>query len=222
VGKRVSVIIILGLCLSGLFVYRYIASDQEVADPPAAISEEKADPGMYFKDVVLIGRRSGYKQWQIDASMMVVGEGENEAAIKDIGSGMIFQDGEPTFHFTGQEGIWNRRTDDFRLLGQVEITTEKEERFLTDGMQYNSSKGTFTSSGPVVAYIGENQLNAERMEGDLSTKQLSISGHVEIKQGEKQRILADHVVYDSEEQAVELFGNVRLELKLGADEEIDA
>ncbi|HHV43388.1 MAG TPA: LPS export ABC transporter periplasmic protein LptC [Firmicutes bacterium] len=215
-------LLLLGLCLVvGLVYFFQRGAEQDASSPEPPSREFPADPGMYFKDVLLIGRRGGVKQWEMDASLLQVGEGQSEAVIKEIGSGIIFREGEPYLYFTGREGIWNRNTDDFHLLGEVEITTD-EERFLIEGLRYNSRQETFVSTGPVVAYIGEKELHAERMEGDLAKKQMSISGQVEITQGEKQRITADHVVYDSEGKAVELFGNVRLELELDRKEQLDA
>jgi LPS export ABC transporter protein LptC len=140
--SRKKVLLIGGLlvmiCLSAVFVWlkEGIKTKEDVL---LKIMSEKID--LQVKDVHYTEVGDPDSIWEINADTARYAKKEGLVFFDNIRVKLLMSDGR-TFVLTGKTGRLHTDTKDIEVFGNVEVTSDKGDRFTTDHLNYSSSDKT--------------------------------------------------------------------------------
>lgn len=142
-------------------------------------SKNKEEAHYNLENVQLVGLKDGEKQWILQVKT-VIDQGKAKTILQGLDHGELYEDGDAKYFLSADNGEYNRRTEDFTLISNVQVTTTDGEKILTDELYYNHLKKEMSGDG--VAVTRENtSLLAQKMTVDVDEEVYEFLGSVEME-----------------------------------------
>lgn len=170
--------IILGLTFLGILaVLALLFADVFKSSTESALKIMADNVDLQVKNVVYtdIGR-SGEK-WEIRADTARYARKENLAFFDVVKVKFVTGEGK-TFLMTGQRAKLHTDSKNIEISGNVEVLSERGDRFRTDRLRYTHADGTVHTDGAVTFWSDQMQIRGTGMILDLKQGQLSLKSGV--------------------------------------------
>lgn len=148
-----------------------------VVPTPAATP---APPGVAIRGAALVLRHQGKRQVEVRADRVEVSADARLARFRGIRQATLYRDGAPALHLRAREIVLDRATDDFTVLGDLEITTPQGDRMRAPEARWSAARRTLTFPRGVDVTIGGHRVRAGRLVVDLSLETLHLEGGVDV------------------------------------------
>lgn len=142
-------------------------------------SKNKGDAYYNLENVKLLGLKDGEKQWILQVKR-VIDQGKAKTILQSLEHGELYEDGEAKYFLSADHGEYNRRTEDFTLSSNVQVTTNDGEKILTDELYYNHMKKEMISNSVAITRE-DTSLQAQKMIVDVDEEVYEFVGAVEME-----------------------------------------
>lgn len=205
--RKLGIVILVLLTI----VAGYLLLKSFFEEPPPAVP---VPPSVQLLESRLIGRKDGERQWEILAQRLL--QANNRVTLTEIEKITMFQDQEDYLYIDAAEAIWDRDQDRLDLLGQVKVAGDFSLQ--SEHLIWQGADETITSPGETSLNLDQLQIRSGRMVLDGSLNILHLEEHVEIEEG---RFLwrLEQASYDLNQDILEFYGNLSLEIGEEKDEE---
>lgn len=207
---RSTLLWLLAVALLGGLVYAVSLTLHDPAPAPATGEPAEEPPAFIAYQTTVVGTRDGVRQWRLEAASMR-DQGE-QVLLTGIAQGMLYRDGEGYLEFTADEGIWDQRTEDLHLSGDVRIYQEGEQILATENLQWQSAGELLLAPGPVDVWHDGTSIQAQKMRGEMADGRLIFEDGVQVEtRGGLRMSLTSRLEYDLDEGDLLGLGPLRLE-----------
>lgn len=206
-GKVKKLIIFLAVLVIAIyFVLRFF-----VEAPPPLIS---VPPSVQLLESRLVGRKEGFRQWEIWAQSVL--QAGDSVTLADLDQITMFQDEEPYLYIDAESAVWNRKTNILHL--EKSLVRDGDEFYLeSDLLIWTGDKETLASPGPVYILWQGLEIRASEMVMEAQSNLLHLQRDVQIRDG-SMVWKTDQAVYDLDQELMDFYGNLVLEGEAGDNE----
>lgn len=202
---------LLALALFGGVIY---AVTLTLRDPePTGATDQwttETPPRFVAYQTTIVGTRDGVRQWRLEAES--VHDQDGQVHLVGITQGVLYRDGEAYLEFTAERGIWNRRTEDLHLLGNVKVYQAGEQILATDSLRWQSASELLIADSAVEVRHEGTRIEAQRMRGEMDKGRLIFEDGVKVEtSGGLRFTLSSRLEYDLDAGDLVGLGPVRLE-----------
>ncbi|MBE3599430.1 MAG: LPS export ABC transporter periplasmic protein LptC [Limnochordaceae bacterium] len=184
---------------------------EETAGPAAPPA-----PGVRSLDIHLVGRHRGERQWQLRAERIELPEPAREVQFRDVKDGVFYREGEALVTFEGDGGRFDEKSGRLVLKGRFRLaygTDVMESAELT----WEPDRELLWTHAPTVIHHGSMTIRSPRMEIDVNTRVIHLSGGVTVDDPGRLRARAERVEYEPGTGAMRFIGPVEVEGDTMAD-----
>mgnify|MGYP000179825658 CR=1 FL=1 len=187
VGLQRPVLAMVGLVTAALAAgasLGWSAAWSRRAPAPAAVAPTPVatppPPGVAIRGAALILRHRGRRQAEVRADRVEVSADTRFARFRGIRQATLYRGGAPALHLRAREIVLDRATDDFTVLGDLEITTPQGDRMRAPEARWSAARRTLTFPRGVDVAIGGHRVRAARLVVDLALETLHLEGGVDV------------------------------------------
>ncbi|RYG65997.1 LPS export ABC transporter periplasmic protein LptC [bacterium] len=197
----------LATCVAaGVWLWQWVSTD----DQGAPVTETSVEPSLQIENLQsFLVRRDGKPLWEISARRVAVSADRQSTQASKVEKGTLFRDGKPFINLSANNVFLSNVTNDLEATGGVKAsgpngfsfeTTKafwksrtqivdcpkpvtanlKGLIFETKNLRYNWEKGVLTCPDPVEVRAPGAVLRGKNMEVSLKTRQVKLSGGVEM------------------------------------------
>lgn len=184
------VLVIAGLGGIGYWFYQNRAHNP-VAVPAPAKADQQIE--LRFHDVEMQGRKDGVATWTIQAKQVDVSRDQRFAYLKNQPKGTFFnlkdwspkegQERTRSFDWTSREAEYDSVSNDLIIDGDVDITTDANEKLKTNRLEFRAEEERVHIPGPMdmKGEQGHPHIRADQADADLKLEVLDLKGRVRIE-----------------------------------------
>ena len=170
--SRKKIVLIGALFVLVILVCVWLKQDGKIEkDVLLKILPEKVD--LHVKDVHYTEVGDPDSTWEINADSAKYVREDNLVFFNNIRIKLIMSDGR-TFVMTGDEGCLCTDTKDIEVNGNVEVISDKGDRFITDHLNYCSSDKRIYTDGHVTMKNQQMEISGVGMSLSIKTKKVTL------------------------------------------------
>lgn len=125
-------------------------------------------------------RHKGHKQAELSAERIEVTRDTRYARFKGIPRATLFHQGRPALHMRADEIVFDRRTDDLIVRGDIRITSTRGDTLRAPEARWVAAVQRLVFPRGTALQIGRNEVRARRLTVDLALQTLELEGDVDI------------------------------------------
>ena len=209
--RRIVILLAVAAVLAGAWIYSFVS--RPAVDP--------ADSGpiltRFSQPYFVKYRRGGDREWSLRAEAVEeAGDGSGAVVFEKVTEGVLYEENRPRFSFVADRGILTEQRD-LRLIGNVVFFEDGVAVFESDEVIWESAHERVLSPGRVAANYDGKRVYADRLEADLKSDTVVLTGNVHWTDDDGIQVTADRAVYANEQ--LEFTGGgrpVRLRLERGS------
>lgn len=191
-------------------------------EPPAgkgrpAGAEEYAQPGLHFRDIRLVGRNRGKKEWELEVSTVKALRGTNRMDFYLVRRGVVYREGRPYLFVTADGGVYYPEQNNFLMQGHIVVSRANGDLLRAEELQWNPQTRQVTSTKPVEAKVAGTWFRANRVAVDVEGESMIAAGDVELVKKDGERLTGDTISYSLKDGAWEIQGAAELTIRTGED-----
>lgn len=153
------------------------AKKKETAADEADVKLEKVTYSTVNEDNI--------KEWDLNADSAKYFEDKELLSLEGV-EATIYTD-ENTYYVTGNEGLYNTKTRDIEIKGQVEVLMPDTTRLRTETLNYDHQKKQMTSNDKVLITRGKVIINGVGVVININEKKLLILDKVRASQNAEKK-----------------------------------
>lgn len=170
--------IIAGLaCLLVLSVFVALKAVNERKAPQKLLKVMAENIDLQVKNVVYTDVGQSGEKWEIKADTVQYLRKENLALFEKIRVRMLTADGK-SFILTGDKGRFQTERKDIEIVGNVEGTSDRGERFTTDKLSYNNAEGKIYTDSAVTMESGQLKIKGTGLTVNMKSGELNLVSRV--------------------------------------------
>jgi len=170
--------IIAGLaCLLVLSVFVALRAVNERKAPQKLLKVMAENIDLQVKNVVYTDVGQSGEKWEIKADTVQYLRKENLALFEKIRVRMLTADGK-SFILTGDKGRFQTERKDIEIVGNVEGTSDRGERFTTDKLSYNNAEGKIYTDSAVTMESGQLKIKGTGLTVNMKSGELNLVSRV--------------------------------------------
>lgn len=170
--------IIAGLaCLLVLSVFVALRAVNERKAPQKLLKVMAENIDLQVKNVVYTDVGQSGEKWEIKADTVQYLRKENLALFEKIRVRMLTADGK-SFILTGDKGRFQTERKDIEIVGNVEGTSDRGERFTTDKLNYNNAEGKIYTDSAVTMESGQLKIKGTGLTVNMKSGELNLVSRV--------------------------------------------
>ena len=170
--------IIAGLaCLLVLSVFVALRAVNERKAPQKLLKVMAENIDLQVKNVVYTDVGQSGEKWEIKADTVQYLRKENLALFEKIRVRMLTADGK-SFILTGDKGRFQTERKDIEIVGNVEGTSDRGERFTTDKLNYNNAEGKIYPDSAVTMESGQLKIKGTGLTVNMKSGELNLVSRV--------------------------------------------
>lgn len=185
--------------------------------PPG--SEEYEQPGFHFRDIRLVGRSQGKKQWELDVATVKSPRGARQVDFHLVRRGVVYREGQPYLSLTADGGVYYPEQNNFIMRGNVVVSRENGDLLRAQELQWNPLTRQVTSTLPVEAKVEGVWFRANRFTVDVESETMIAAGEVELVKENGERLAGDTIIYSLADASWEIQGEAELTIRTGGERE---
>lgn len=222
-GRRVVSSAWFGACLAVLAVGLVVYLGRAPAPPPGkerpAGAEAREVPGFHFRDIRLVGRSAGRRDWELEVAKVTAPRDGKEVEFYYVRRGVVYREGTPYLRLTADGGVYYPEQNNFLMRGHVVVSRTNGDLLRAEELQWNPLTRQVTSPKPVEAKVEGIWFRANRLVVDVETQSMIASGEVELVKDNGERMAGDTIIYSLADATWEIQGPVEFTIRLGDDGE---
>jgi LPS export ABC transporter protein LptC len=170
--------IILGLALLVVIAaIAFLVLDFNKTSPKTLLKVMADNVDLQVKNVVYTDVGQSGEKWEIKADTARYLKKENMALFDKVQIKLVTSDGK-TFIMTGDQAKLQTDTKNIEIFGNVEIVSDRGERFRTDRLHYTDADSTVHTDGTVTMGGAQMQIRGAGMTLNIKKGQLSLLSQV--------------------------------------------
>jgi LPS export ABC transporter protein LptC len=170
--------IILGFTLLVISVaITFLAINFYKASPETVLKVMADNVDLQVKNVIYTDVGQSGEKWEIRADTARYAKKENLAFFDTVRVKLVTNEGK-TFVMTGERAKLQTDTKNIEISGNVEILSDRGDRFRTDILRYNNTDSTVHTDGAVTMWGDQMQIRGTGMTLNLKQGQLSLQSKV--------------------------------------------
>jgi len=148
--------------------------------------------------------KRGNLKWEVWTREIAVEREEETHRLEDIYKGIMYRKDKPPFNFRADRGIYNSRTDEVHLEGNIEFSSSNGDYFQAERVDWYGKPERMVVPVPLVLKLDGNTYNAQEMEsiGD-GFEDVRLRGDVVVEVPNVEESGSDEVREDIEESNLE-------------------
>lgn len=135
------------------------------------------DVDLQVKNVIFTDIGKSGEKWEIRADTARYARKENLAFFNTVKVKLVTSEGK-TFFMTGDRAKLQTDSKNIEISGNVEILSDRGDRFRTDMLRYNNADSTVHTDGAVTLWGNQMQISGTGMTLNLKQGQLSLQSRV--------------------------------------------
>lgn len=189
-------------------------------DPPATKGRpegagDPARPGFHFRDIRLVGRSRGEKQWELSVATVSSPKGEGQVDFYFVRRGIVFRENEPYLSLTADGGVYYPEQNNFIMKGNIVVSRPNGDLLRAEELQWNPVTRQVTSTRPVEAKVEGAWFRANRFSVDVASETMVAAGEVELVKEDGERLSGDTIIYSLADGSWEIQGTAELSIRIG-------
>jgi LPS export ABC transporter protein LptC len=182
-------------------------------------AERHAQPGLHFRDIRLVGRREGHREWELQVATVKVPRDRGPVDFYLVRRGVVYRQGRPYLSLVADGGVYYPEQNNFVMRGHIVVSRENGDLLRAEEVQWNPATRQVTSTRPVEAKVEGVWFRANRFVVDVETQSLLASGEVQLVKEDGERLTAETIIYSLADAAWEIQGPAELRIRTGGGDE---
>lgn len=160
------------LIVLGLVIFDYVKKSPQTL---LKVMAEHVD--LQVKDVVYTDVGQSGEKWEIRADTVRYLKKENLAVFEKVNIKLMTKDGR-TFRMSGAQGKLQTDTKNMEISGNVEVISDRGERFRTEVLHYANAQSIVYTDGAVTMWGDKMRIRGNGMTLNLKQGELNIASGV--------------------------------------------
>lgn len=178
IGFKKKTWIIAGLaCLLVLSVFMVLKAVNDRKAPQKLLKVMAENIDLQVKNVIYTDVGQSGEKWEIKADTVQYLRKENLALFEKIRVRMLTAEGK-SFTLTGDKGRFQTEKKDIEIVGNVEGTSDRGERFTTDKLNYNNAEGKIYTDSAVTMESGQLKIKGTGLTVNMKSGELNLVSKV--------------------------------------------
>ena len=152
-----------------------VVNDRKAPEKILRVMAENID--LQVKNVIYTDVGQSGEKWEIKADTAQYLKKENVALFEKIRVRMLTADGK-SFTLKGDKGRFQTEKKDIEIVGNVEGTSDRGERFTTDKLSYNNAEGKIYTNSPVTMSSGQMKIMGTGLTVNMKSGELNLVSKV--------------------------------------------
>lgn len=152
-----------------------VVNDRKAPEKILKVMAENID--LQVKNVIYTDVGQSGEKWEIKADTVQYLRKENLALFEKIRVRMLTADGK-SFILTGDKGRFQTERKDIEIVGNVEGTSDRGERFTTDKLSYNNAEGKIYTDSAVTMESGQLKIKGTGLTVNMKSGELNLVSRV--------------------------------------------
>ncbi len=182
-------------------------------------TEEYRQPGFHFRDIRLVGRNRGKREWELEVATVKAPRDGKQVDFYFVRRGVVYREGEPYLFLTADGGVYYPEQNNFLMRGNIVVSRQNGDLLRAQELQWNPLTRQVTSTRPVEAKVEGIWFRANRLAVDVQTESLIAAGEVALVKENGERLTGDTLIYSFRDAAWQIQGAAELSIRIGGDGE---